>query len=1539
MSKRKKLLGCLMLATLLSVGACGNDAPVEDEKKPVEEEKNKYTIKWVNFDGTILETDENVLEGSVPTFDSATPKKNDDEQYSFSFKGWDKEIKAASENVTYKAEFNSTLIKAKVIFDLDGGSSNSKVDYKYVSEIKASEFFFDVTKATYKFVGWSYNGNLVFDKDGNKVSDVEIAETMTFKAVYDHSVTLTVTSSNVNAGTVTGGGTFEYGKTFTVTATAKQGYVFVGWFNSNDVLVSSNASYSSTITGDLTLVGKFKEEGKNLSICSYNENVGLVSFKGSAFAKNSLKEVDPGQSVTVVAQAVTELAQKANFIGWFFGNTKVSSNAEYTFSMPRYNYELVAKWDIYTLTLASNNNEFGTVGQGKKANIGENITLEATAKTGYKFVGWYNGEILVSNEVSYVFEMPANDVTLTAKFEIEEYAVNASVFENNGGSVTGAGTYQSGGSVTLVATPSAGYSFDGWYEGDNKVSSNATYTFIMEHETRNFVAKFTANKYNVGITFDEDKGLVEGEGEYAYGSNVTLKAIPFVGYSFVAWKDANNTVLSEDETYTFQMGAGDIEYKAVFEINTYKVNLINADEDKGSVTGGGTFDYNESITVVATPNQGNVFVGWYDGEQEVSRNASYTFNVPAKEITLTAKFDVESYLVTAVCDAEQKGSITGAGRYKPGTTVTLVATSNTGYTFEGWYNGDIKVQSEPTLEFTMGAEDVDYVAKFTANVHNVYIDYNSTMGSVQGAGSHSFGEKINLVATPNEGYEFVAWKDSNDEVISNIFIYVLTMGDNDAHVKAEFKPIKYDVTVTSENEEMGSVSGTGNYDFNSSVTVVATPEDGYMFIGWYDGEQKVSEDASYTFNVPAKAVNFVAKFMPDNHREVVVTSEDTKKGTVTGSGTYIIDEEVTVKATANTGYTFEGWYNGDEKVSGTSEYKFTVPDGNVTLVAKFTINVHSVSVACDDEMGTVTGDGDYEYSSEVTITATAKQGFIFDHWEDASGNEFSEYAECMFGMVDEDLELTAVFVQRKYKINASSEDETMGTVTGGGEFYYGESVTMTATANEGYKFIGWYDDQGKVSDDLSYTVDVDYADANYTAKFKLDNERELTLTSNDENKGTVAGGRIYKIGEEVTVEATPEYGYHFVGWYDGDTLVSTEWQYTFTMPDREFKLVGKFEGNVHTVTVNFDDEACTVTGAGEYHYGDTVTLTIECEGDYYFVEWANSGDDRTLSDEETYSFVLEDKDYVIDAVVQMPTVVFYDLTLSVNNEEAGTVVDEFAFGSYGFGEIVAITAYPNENYVFVGWYDGDELVSTDEYYEFFMPDGPYELTAVFKSTIFTATITSEDEDKGIVSGSGTYSTGDVVTITATAKEGFEFAGWYDGDTLVYSEATYVFDMPDDDVNYEAKFNSLTHNVLIVNGDEEKGEVSGEGPCLAGEDCTIVATPKDGYHFVGWFEEGELVSEDESYTFTMPNNDVVYEARFEINTYQVNATCLYEIEGLYDFEGLYSYGDTFTLSFDSDKVPVNLEFLCWKIGDETIYEESIEITVEGDLVIELVFVEI
>ncbi len=106
MKTRFKIFSCLSLLAILLTG-CNSSGGRGSDNPPVIEDT--YTITWKNWDGSVLEVDENVAYGSTPTYDGSTPTKPGDSQYSYTWTGWTPSVVAASGDATYTATFSSSV--------------------------------------------------------------------------------------------------------------------------------------------------------------------------------------------------------------------------------------------------------------------------------------------------------------------------------------------------------------------------------------------------------------------------------------------------------------------------------------------------------------------------------------------------------------------------------------------------------------------------------------------------------------------------------------------------------------------------------------------------------------------------------------------------------------------------------------------------------------------------------------------------------------------------------------------------------------------------------------------------------------------------------------------------------------------------------------------------------------------------------------------------------------------------------------------------------------------------------------------------------------------------------------------------------------------------------------------------------------------------------------------------------------------------------------------------------------------------------------
>lgn len=148
----------------------------------------------------------------------------------------------------------------------------------------------------------------------------------------------------------------------------------------------------------------------------------------------------------------------------------------------------------------------------------------------------------------------------------------------------------------------------------------------------------------------------------------------------------------------------------------------------------------------------------------------------------------------------------------------------------------------------------------------------------------------------------------------------------------------------------------------------------------------------------------------------------------------------------------------------------------------------------------------------------------------------------------------------------------------------------------------------------------------------------------------------------------------------------------------------------------------------------------------------------------------------------------------------------------------------------------------------------------FANQSFKVNVTPEDDVKGTIVGAQTYKIGDLATLTATPKEGWEFAGWYEGKKCVSKQNPYTF-YPSRDINLVAKFKRPDVNAIGTTANSIYGTVKVPERAELESVVTYKAIPKAGYKFVGWYKDTELVSTENPYRFTI-TGDTNLKAVFE-----------------------------------------------------------------------------
>lgn len=488
----------------------------------------------------------------------------------------------------------------------------------------------------------------------------------------------------------------------------------------------------------------------------------------------------------------------------------------------------------------------------------------------------------------------------------------------------------------------------------------------------------------------------------------------------------------------------------------------------------------------------------------------------------------------------------------------------------------------------------------------------------------------------------------------------------------------YTLTLSQNYVNYGTVTGAGEYEEGTEVTLVATPAEGYYFVRWNDG----NTNATRTITMPSQDTTYTAGF----GYNLVVESEDTNKGTVTGGGLHCPGESENISATPASGYKFVQWNDGN-----TDNPRHVWAD-NLTFTAYFAeVEYYTLDVSANfPAMGTVTGGGSYEEGTTVTVTATAEEGYHFVQWDDE--NTDNPRSVTMNDAVTLEAEFAADVVIPTHVLSLESNYTVMGSVSGDGEYAEDSSVEISATANQGYVFVRWQD--GNTSNPRTITMPHD--DVTYTASFGY----VVTGESSDNELGTVSGSGNYVPGDNAILTATAASGYLFDKWDNNSTAnplvitVSDNITRTATfVAARSITLVSA-DDTMGIVTLDPND---TTASSGTVKDGAIINVYAVAKPNHRFVEWADgeTANPRTVT-------VTEDTE--LTAIFEAVT--YYDITVNANEAGRGVV---YGAGTYADKSTVLVSAQANPGYRFIAWSDGNTSASRSVYI-----DEDKSFTAIFE---------------------------------------------------------------------------------------------------------------------------------------------------------------------------------------------------------------------------------
>ena len=565
---------------------------------------------------------------------------------------------------------------------------------------------------------------------------------------------ITAIASPAVGGTITGAGTYSYGQSCTLTATANAGYTFMYWTENGEV-VSTEATYSFTVRDDRELVANFTLP-ITVTAVAYPPEGGTIQGAGEY-------DYETECSLTAIPN------EGYTFVYWTYEGQLFSWSAEISFIVDSEMDRLVANFVEV---------EFPIIETFENYTVGNKIALEANAAGSNRWTTW--SVALGGDEDGVVaslagakcahFTYGNDQVFLLGNVETGTYTISFDMyipegkdaynnllhaFYGNSGSEWATEVYYKRGTYIQTGGGSNNFDcpYDAWFNVryeinlDNDIatfyvrneeivswryslktngSSGAcklsalnffppTNADVSEYYLDNLVVTNTATPHMIdAVANPVGSGTIIGTGQYDYGATCTLRALPAnEEYTFMYWTRDGELVSTEAE-YTFTV-TGDRNLVANFSM-PLTINAVAIPSEGGTIQGTGEYRYGTECTLTALPNAGYSFMYWTEDSEIVSTDASYSFTVTTAR-NLEAHFSL-SLTITASVGAGEGGSVIGAGEYSYGDQCILKAAANEGYTFVNWTENGEAVSWSVNYIFTV-TSDRDLVANFVETSNDV----------------------------------------------------------------------------------------------------------------------------------------------------------------------------------------------------------------------------------------------------------------------------------------------------------------------------------------------------------------------------------------------------------------------------------------------------------------------------------------------------------------------------------------------------------------------------------------------------------------------------------------------------------------------------------------------------------------------------------------------------------------------------------------------------------------------------------------------------
>ncbi len=795
----------VLVSFVVILSSC--DEPTTPDDATATPDVAKYVVTWKNHDGTVLEKDTDVLEGTMPQYDGATPTKPAVEQYTYVFHGWDKEISAVTGDVTYTAQFDTTDATYTVTWKNYDNTVLKEETYNY----GATPAYNGATPT--KPASTAY----VFTFSGWNKTPVAVTANTTYIAQFTSALnSYTVTWKNYD-GTILETdidvpyGTLPIYNSATPTKSSSTAYCFSfsGW----------NKKVSA-VTCDVTYTAQFTSALNSYTITWKNYD-GTILERDFGVTYNTFPSYD---GATPTKPAVEQYVYV--FRGWDKEISAATDDVTYTAQFDTTDTTYTVTWKNYDGTTLETDAE---VLYGAMATYNGEVPIKpATAQYTYAFAGWDKEISAVTGDVTYTAQFTATTNTYTVTWK----NYDGTTLETDSAVPFGTFPSYNGAIPEKPSTQVFNYSFDGWDKAVTAVTGSAVYTARFSETFRTYTVTWKNHDNTVLKTETLSYGTLPH-----YTDQTPKKAQPdaTLMYAFSGWSPSPSAVVGDAE-YTAQFVLTEAKYTVTWKNDNGTVLETDQDVPYGTIP-----QYDGATPEKASTAQYDyAFNGWTPLVDTVTGDTEYTAQFTSTIRTYTVTWKNYSGGTLEIDTDVAYGTMPTYD----GSTPTSSTTAQYTYTFAGW---------DKTISVVTG--DVTYTAQFTATVRTYTVTWKNYDGTIletdtdvaYGTMPSYNGVTPQRAATAQYKYSFYGWSR-----YSSGSTWLSTVTGNVVYT-AQFTTETKTYTVTWKNYD-GTILETdldvpyGTLPIYNGATPqkTTTAQYTYLFAGWDKEISAVTGNVTYT---------------------------------------------------------------------------------------------------------------------------------------------------------------------------------------------------------------------------------------------------------------------------------------------------------------------------------------------------------------------------------------------------------------------------------------------------------------------------------------------------------------------------------------------------------------------------------------------------------------------------------------------------------------------------------------------------------------------